>query len=115
MEVLFAQRLRLRTRRLVPHGAKVNVYDWVCLPLSLANGLCTNGMLDLGRFPCHQLNGSFNALSALRKTVHWANQEVFEPNDNEEPIAFVVFRRTKAAAMRMDCWRIWRQCHNENF
>ena len=45
--------------------------------LSMANGLYTTGMLDPSRFPCHQLNGSFNALSALRKTVQRANQEVF--------------------------------------
>ena len=70
------------------------------MPLSLANGLFTNGWLDLSRFPCHQLNGLFNALSALRKTVQWANQDVFEPSENEEPIAFVVFRRTRADAMR---------------
>ena len=78
----------------------VNVYDWVCWPLSLANGLFRNGWLDLSRFPCHQLNGSFNALSALRKTVQWANQWVFESNENAEPIAFVVFTRTRVEAMR---------------
>ena len=58
------------------------------------------GWLDLSHFACHQLNGSFNALSALRKTVHWANQEVFELNENAEPIAFIAFRRTKVEAMR---------------
>ena len=67
----------------------VNVYDWLCLPLSMANGLYTV-----------PLNGSFNALSALRKTVQWFNQGVFEENANDEPIAFVVSRRTKTAAMR---------------
>ncbi|CAE7775887.1 unnamed protein product [Symbiodinium sp. CCMP2592] len=84
-----------------PHYAKenatdalVNVDDW------LAMGLYTNGVLDLAKFPCHQLNGSYNALSALRKTVQWANQGVFEESGNGEPIAFVVFRRTKTAAMR---------------
>ena len=96
-----------------PHWAKenatdslVNVYDWT--PLLPAHGLYTNGVLDLSRFPCHQLNGSFNALSALRKTVQGANQDVFEVNENEEPIVFVVFRRTKTAAMRR--WTAgWRQ------
>ena len=43
----------------------------------------------------------FNPLSALRKTVQWANQEGFAVNENEEPIAFVVFRSTKTVAM----WR----------
>ena len=56
--------------------------------------------MDLSRFPRHQLNGSFNALSALRKTVQRANQDVFELNENEEPTAFVVFRRTRAQALR---------------
>ena len=83
-----------------PHYAKenaadklVNVYDWSCLPLSKANEMFRDGWLDLSRFPCHQLNGSFNALPALRQAVQWANQEVFEPN---APIAFIVFRRTKS-------------------
>ncbi|OLQ14235.1 hypothetical protein AK812_SmicGene1645 [Symbiodinium microadriaticum] len=64
------------------------------------NGFEIWGWLDLSHFACHQLNGSFNALSALRKTVHWANQEVFELNENAEPIAFIAFRRTKVEAMR---------------
>eukprot|EP00439_Symbiodinium_sp_Y106_P054538 s2640_g7.t1 len=80
--------------------ALVNVYDWLCLPMPLAMRLYNNGVVDLSRFPCHQLNGSFNALSALRKTVQWANQGVFEESENDTPIAFVVFRRTKATAMR---------------
>ncbi|OLP76254.1 hypothetical protein AK812_SmicGene43836, partial [Symbiodinium microadriaticum] len=55
---------------------------WVRLPMSLAVGLCdTAGSLDLSRNPCGQLNGSFNALSALRKTVRWANQNVYHPNE----------------------------------
>ena len=53
-------------------------YDWVWLPMSLANGLYENGWLDLSRFPCQQLNGSFNALSALRKTVQCAKQDAFD-------------------------------------
>ena len=72
--------------------ALVNVYDWLCLPMPLAMRLCNNGVVDLSRFPCHQLNGSFNALSALRKTVQWANQGVVEESENDTPIAFVVFR-----------------------
>ena len=50
----------------VPASAKENltdnlvkVYEWVCLPLSLANGLFENGYLDLNRYPCGQMNGSF--------------------------------------------------------
>ena len=61
----------------------VNVYDWLCLPLSKALNLLSNGWLDLSRFPCHQLNGSFNALSALRKAVHWESQGVFDENEND--------------------------------
>ena len=45
---------------------------------------CSNGWLDLRRFPCHQLNRSFNALSS----------------DNAERVAFIVFRHTKLDAMR---------------
>ena len=78
----------------------MNVYDWLCLPMPLAMRLYNNGIVDLSRFPCHQLNGSFNALSALRKTVQWANQGVFDEAECDAPIAFVVFRRTKATAMR---------------
>ena len=76
--------------------ALVNVYDWLCLPMPLAMRLYNDGVVDLSRFPCHQLN----ALSALRKAVQWANQGVFEDGENDTPIAFVVFRRTKATAMR---------------
>eukprot|EP00439_Symbiodinium_sp_Y106_P015928 s7030_g2.t1 len=86
-----------------PHWAKDNATDALvnlCLPMPLAMRLFNNGVVDLSRFPCHQLNGSFNALSALRKTVQWANQGVFEESENDTPIAFVVFRRTKATAMR---------------
>ena len=32
--------------------------------------------------------------------MQWANQEVFDPNENEQPIAFVVFRTTLVEAMR---------------
>eukprot|EP00439_Symbiodinium_sp_Y106_P015760 s6061_g2.t1 len=80
--------------------ALVNVYDWLCLPIGerYSDMLLPHHLKS--RFPCHQLNGSFNALSALRKTVQWANQRVFEENENDTPIAFVAFRRTKATAMR---------------
>ena len=80
--------------------ALVNVYDWLCLPMPLAMRLYNNGIVDLSRFPCHQLNGSFNALSALRKTVQWANQGVLEEAECDATVAFIVFRRTKATAMR---------------
>ncbi|CAE7247920.1 yqkD [Symbiodinium sp. CCMP2592] len=66
----------------------------------VTNGLYTTGMLDLSRFPCHQLNGSFNALSALRKTVQQANQGVSEENANDEAMAFIAFRGTKTVALR---------------
>ena len=45
----------------------VNVYDWVMLPASVGEEFYQNGAIDLSKFPCHQLNGSFNALSAMRK------------------------------------------------
>ena len=80
--------------------ALVNVYDWLCLPMPPAMRLYNNGIVDLSRFPCHQLNGSFNALSALRKTIQWANQGVFEEAECDATVAFIVFRRTKATAMR---------------
>ena len=80
--------------------ALVNVCDWLCLPMPLAMRLYNNGIVDLSRFPCHQLNGSFNALSALSKTVQWASQGVFDEAECDAPIGFVVFRRTKATAMR---------------
>ncbi|CAE6957803.1 unnamed protein product [Symbiodinium sp. KB8] len=49
----------------------VNVYDWVMLPASVGEKFYQNGVIDLSQFPGHQLNGSFNALSAMRKTVQW--------------------------------------------
>ena len=30
-------------------------------------------------------------VNVYEKTVPWANQQVFEPNENDEPIAFAVF------------------------
>ena len=59
-----------------------------------------NGVIDLSQFPCHQLNGSFNALSAMRKTVQWFCQDCFEENASHEGIVFVVRRRSKMEAHR---------------
>ncbi|CAE7690606.1 unnamed protein product, partial [Symbiodinium microadriaticum] len=39
----------------------VNVYDWVMLPASVGEKFYQNGAIDLSKFPCHQLNGSFKA------------------------------------------------------
>ncbi|CAE7419965.1 unnamed protein product [Symbiodinium sp. CCMP2592] len=36
--------------------------------------------IDLSQFPCHQLNGSFCGLTALRKTVQWFCQGCFDEN-----------------------------------
>ena len=51
----------------------VSVYDWVMLPSSVGEKFFRN-------FPCHQLNGSFCALSAMRKTVPWYCQACFDEN-----------------------------------
>ena len=40
----------------------VNVYDWVMLPASVGEKFYENGAIDLSKFPCHQLNGSFHAM-----------------------------------------------------
>ena len=37
----------------------VNVYDWIMLPASVGEKFFRNGTIDLSKFPCHQLNGSF--------------------------------------------------------
>ncbi|CAE7861993.1 unnamed protein product, partial [Symbiodinium sp. KB8] len=50
--------------------------------------------------PCRQLNGSCNALSALRKCVQWFCQDCFEENAASEGNVFVVRRRTKVEAQR---------------
>eukprot|EP00439_Symbiodinium_sp_Y106_P071048 s2071_g12.t1 len=47
------------------------------------------GAIDLSQFPCRQLNGSFCALSAMRKTVQWFNQGCFDMNAANEGIVFV--------------------------
>ncbi|CAE7666480.1 unnamed protein product [Symbiodinium sp. CCMP2592] len=107
-ERLFLTKRNWHVEWRAPHYAKenalVNVYDWLCLPLSLAMGLYTNGILVLAKLPCHQRNGSYNALSAPRKTVQWANQGVFEESEHDEPTAFVVFRRTKTKTAAMRRW-----------
>ena len=48
-----------------------NVYDWILLPASVSEKFFGNGTIELSKFPCHQLNGSFCALSATRKTGQW--------------------------------------------
>ena len=58
----------------------VNVYDWIMLPQSVGEKMFRTGTIDLSQFPCHQLNGSFCALSAMRKTVQWFNQGCFDMN-----------------------------------
>ena len=78
----------------------VNVYDWVMLPASVGEKFYQNGAIDLSKFPCHQLNGSFNALSAMRKCAQWFCQDCFEESAATEGIVFVVRRRSKAEAQR---------------
>ena len=58
----------------------VSVYDWIMLPQSVGEKMFRTGTIDLSQFPCHQLNGSFCALSAMRKTVQWFNQGCFDMN-----------------------------------
>ena len=83
----------------VVHGL-VNVYDWVMLPSSVGEKLFRNGTIELSHFPCHQLNGSFCALSAMRKTVQWYCQGCFDENADYEGVVFVVRRRSKNEAQR---------------
>ena len=78
----------------------VNVYDWVMLPSSVGEKLFRNGTIELSQFPCHQLNGSFCALSAMRKTVQWYCQGCFDENADYEGVVFVVRRRSKNEAQR---------------
>ena len=78
----------------------VNVYDWVRLPASVGEKYYQNGAIDLSKFPCHQLNGSFNALSAMRKCMQWFCQDCFEEHAGTEGMVFVVRRRTKTEAQR---------------
>ena len=96
--------------------ALVNVYDWLCLPMPLAMRLYNNGIVDLSRFPCHQLNGSFNALSALRKTVQWANQGVFEEAEcdmRRHCCLHCVSPHKGDCNEKMGGWRTRRECPSE--
>ena len=54
-----------------------NVYHRVIFPSSIGGKLFRNSTIELSQFPCHQLNGSFCALSAMRKTVQWYCQVCF--------------------------------------
>ncbi|CAE7351810.1 unnamed protein product [Symbiodinium sp. CCMP2456] len=78
----------------------VNVYDWVMLPSNVGEELYQTGTIALSQFPCHQLNGSFCALSATRKTVQGFCQDCFEENAAHEGVVFIVRRRTKLEAHR---------------
>ena len=78
----------------------VNVYDWIMLPASVGEKFFRNATIELSKFPCHQLNGSFGALSAMRKTVQWYCQGCFGENADHEGVVFVVRRRSKNEAQR---------------
>eukprot|EP00439_Symbiodinium_sp_Y106_P079185 s989_g17.t3 len=78
----------------------VNVYDWIMLPASVGEKFFRNGTIELSKFPRHQLNGSFCALSAMRKTVQWYCQGCFDENADYEGVVFVVRRRSKNEAQR---------------
>ena len=77
----------------------VNVYDWIMLPASVGEKFFRNGTIDLSKFPCHQLNGSFCALSAMRKSLQYC-QGCFDENADYEGVVFVVRRRSKNEAQR---------------
>ncbi|OLQ14845.1 hypothetical protein AK812_SmicGene951 [Symbiodinium microadriaticum] len=79
----------------------VNVYDWVMLPFEIGREYYQTGEIDLTRFPCHQLNGSFNALSAMRKCVQWYCQDVFPEGSDYCRLCFVVRRRDVNEAKRL--------------
>ncbi|CAE7406577.1 unnamed protein product [Symbiodinium sp. CCMP2456] len=78
----------------------VHVYDWILLPASIGESYYETGEIDLSRFPCHQLNGSFCALTAMRKTVQWYSQGVFDENAPYERLVFIVRRRSTVEATR---------------
>ncbi|CAE7450878.1 unnamed protein product, partial [Symbiodinium sp. CCMP2456] len=78
----------------------VHVYDWILLPSSIGQRYFETGEIDLSRFPCHQLNGSFCALTAMRKTVQWFCEGAFDENAPYERLVFVVRRRSTAEAVR---------------
>ncbi|CAE7396972.1 yqkD [Symbiodinium sp. CCMP2456] len=77
-----------------------HVYDWILLPSSIGQHYFETGEIDLSRFPCHQLNGSFCALTAMRKTVQWFCQGVFDENAPYERLVFLARRRSTAEAAR---------------
>ena len=79
----------------------VNVYDWVMLPFEIGREYYQTGEIDLTRFPCHQLNGSFSALSAMRKCVQWYCQDVFPEGSEYSKLCFVVRRRDVNEAKRL--------------
>ena len=79
----------------------VNVYDWVMLPIAIGKEYFQTGEIDLTRFPCHQLNGSFSALSAMRKCVQWYCQDVFPEGNEYSKLCFVVRRRDVNEAKRV--------------
>ena len=79
----------------------VNVYDWVMLPIEIGKEHYQTGEIDLTRFPCHQLNGSFSALSAMRKCVQWYCQDVFPEGNDYSKLCFVVRRRDVNEAKRL--------------
>ena len=79
----------------------VNVYDWVMLPFEIGREYYQTGEIDLTRFPCHQLNGSFNALSAMRKCVQRYCQDVFPEGSDYCRLCFVVRRRDVNEAKRL--------------
>ena len=82
-------------------GNLVNVYDWVMLPFEIGREYYQTGEIDLTRFPCHQLNGSFSALSAMRKCVQWYCQDVFPEGSEYSKLCFVVRRRDVNEAKRL--------------
>ncbi|OLP82439.1 hypothetical protein AK812_SmicGene36919 [Symbiodinium microadriaticum] len=71
----------------------VNVYEWVMLPQVWERSVTRMVRLT-------SLNGSFNALSAMRKTVQWFCQDCFEESAATEGVVFVLRRRSKVEAQR---------------
>ncbi|CAE7330609.1 NLRC3, partial [Symbiodinium sp. CCMP2456] len=78
----------------------VHVYDWILLPASIGERYFKAGEIDLSRCPCYQLNGSFCALTAMRKTVQWYCQGVFDKNAPCERLEYIVRRRSTGEAPR---------------
>ncbi|CAE7330836.1 unnamed protein product, partial [Symbiodinium sp. CCMP2592] len=69
----------------------VNVYDWILLPKSVGENYYATGEIDLSRFPCRQLNGSFNALSAMRRLCNGTARDALMrmPSAIYEQLVFV--------------------------